>query len=76
MKAIGKMQRINDAVITYSDSYGWDKRVIPYSMSKRSHHCCVVVGTDILIFGGLDEQHRKLNDWSCLSLGKVEIDDA
>ena len=38
---------------------------------KRSHHSCEVAGQRLLVFGGLSQEGKRLNDMHSLDLGTL-----
>lgn len=43
---------------------------------KRSHHSCEVAGNRLLVFGGLSQEGKRLNDMHSLDLGTFCLNSA
>ena len=67
----GQLNRLNGETIIYSSEDGWDKLVIPGGAQKRSHHLSFLIGNDLVLSGGYNEDYSRRNDFVYLSIGIV-----
>jgi len=60
---------LNRELIIYKRGQGWDRYDADSRVEARLHHCSIFLNNDLLVFGGMNKNFRKLNDFWFVKMG-------